>query len=568
MADLIWEIATQDDDVLSQLIGDHGLSRPAAMVMANRRTPLDEVESFLRPRLSNLTDPYLISGMERAAGRIWQAVRDREQIIIHGDYDVDGVTSSTLLAWVLRESGAEVRCFVPHRKEDGYGLTPHSVAKAAAGSPCLLITVDCGINSYEATVAANELGIDVIITDHHEPREILPPAHTVINPKLCDNLQNLHNLAGVGVAFKLCHAFLKYGLKSNLGGMVVDLKEGLDLVALGTVADIVPLLSENRCLVKHGMRVLAAQRRPGIRALCEIAKLPHRIKATDITYRLAPRLNAAGRMGDAANAVKLLQAESIVEAHTLAGVLDECNRDRQVQEQETLAAAEAQITDRGLLNKATIVVHGHDWHLGVIGIVASRLVQSYHRPCVVLSINNDGETNGSGRSIDGINLVEALNDCQEHLSRYGGHPMASGVSLPEKNLPQFDTAFEESIRRQYAAGPDRFKRRLKLEGDIRFDLLDDQFFAELDDLQPFGHGHPAPRFRFRHVHCDRLQLAGRRNTRGTLSDGTGVDMPFIAFGQVPEDFPESPWDIAACPEMNEYHGNCHPQIQLQEVRSA
>ena len=477
MADLTWEIATQDDDVLSQLIGDYGLSRPAAMVMANRRTPLDEVESFLRPRLCNLTDPYLISGMERAAGRIWQAVRDREQIIIHGDYDVDGVTSTTLLAWVLRESGAEVRCFVPHRKEDGYGLTPNSVAKAAKGHPCLLITVDCGINSCEATVAANELGIDVIITDHHEPREILPPAHTVINPKLGDDLQGLHNLAGVGVSFKLCHAFLKYGLENNIGGMFVDLKDGLDLVALGTVGDIVPLLGENRCLVKHGIRVLAGQRRPGVRALCEIAKLPQRIKSTDITYRLVPRLNAAGRMGDAADAVKLLQARSIVEAHTLAGVLDECNRNRQAQEQETLAAAKAQITERELLDKTTIVVYGRGWHLGVIGIVASRLVQSYHRPCVVLSVNDDGEANGSGRSIDGIDLVEALNDCQEHLSRYGGHPMASGVSLHEKNLPQFAGAFEECIRRQCAAGPDRFKQLLKLEGDIRFDLLDDQFFA-------------------------------------------------------------------------------------------
>ena len=568
MADLIWDIATQDDDVLSQLIGDYGLSRPAAMVMANRRTPLDEVESFLRPRLSNLSDPYLMLGMERAAGRIWQAVREREQIIIHGDYDVDGVTSTTLLAWVLRESGAKVRCFIPHRTEDGYGLTPQSVVKAAAGSPCLLITVDCGINSYEATVAANELGIDVIICDHHEPREILPPAHTVINPKLYDNLQDLHNLAGVGVAFKLCHAFLKYGLESNISGMSVDLKEGLDLVALGTVADIVPLVGENRCLVKHGMRVLAAQRRPGIRALCETAKLQQRIKATDITYRLAPRLNAAGRMGDATDAVKLLQCESIVEAHTLADILNNYNRDRQLQEQETLAAAEAQIIDRELSNKAAIVVYGRGWHLGVIGIVASRLVQSYHRPCVVLSINNDGEANGSGRSIDGINLVEALTACQEHLTRYGGHPMASGVSLHEKNLPRFDSAFEENIRLQSAASPDSFKQRLKLEGDIHFDLLDDQFFAELEDLQPFGHSHPAPRFRFRHVKCDRLQLAGSRNTRGTLTDGSGVDMPFIAFGQVPEDFPESPWDIAACPELNEYQGNCHPQVQLQEVRSA
>ena len=266
--------------------------------------------------------------------------------------------------------------------------------------------------------------------------------------------------------------------------------------------------------------------------------------------------------------MKLLQCESIVEAHTLADILNNYNRDRQLQEQETLAAAEAQIIDRELSNKAAIVVYGRGWHLGVIGIVASRLVQSYHRPCVVLSINNDGEANGSGRSIDGINLVEALTACQEHLTRYGGHPMASGVSLHEKNLPRFDSAFEENIRLQCAASPDSFKQRLKLEGDIRFDLLDDQFFAELEDLQPFGHSHPAPRFRFRHVKCDRLQLAGRRNTRGTLTDGSGVDMPFIAFGQVPEDFPESPWDIAACPELNEYQGNCHPQVQLQEVRSA
>jgi single-stranded-DNA-specific exonuclease len=567
MSDLLWEIAEYDDKILSQLIGDFGLTRLSAMVLANRGTALDQVEQFLRPKLRSLVDPYIFPGLEKAAARIWQAVTNGEKIVIHGDYDTDGVTSSALIAWVLRESGGDVTCFVPHRLEDGYGLTPSSVVKISVSNPKLLITVDCGINSCDATAKATELGIDVIITDHHEPREVLPAAYAVINPKLTDNVNNLHDLAGVGVTFKVCHAFLKYGRDHSIGGMSVDLKDGLDLVALGTVADIVPLLGENRCLVKHGMRVLSAQRRPGIRALCEISRLQHDIKPSDITYRLAPRLNAAGRMGDATDAMHLLQCENIVEAYSLANKLDECNKRRQAQERETLASAMQQIETENLAERTTIVVYGHGWHLGVVGIVASRLVQSYRRPCVVLSINSDGVVHGSGRSVDGVNLVQALDSCSAHLDRYGGHPMASGLTLAEGNLPAFRKAFEARFDGLCNGSTESFRPRLKIDGDASLAQLDDNFFAELEDLQPFGHSHPAPRFRFQRVRCDRLQRAGDSNTRGTMYDDSGAQMPFIAFGREPRDFPDGPWDVAACPELNEHNNNVYPQIQIQAVQS-
>ncbi len=563
-----WVIPKVDHGEISRIRTDFGLTRPTAMVLAHRRIGLSAIETFLYPRLQHLSDPFLLPGTREAAARLWQAIKKQEHILIHGDYDTDGITSASLLAWLLTENGAVVECFVPHRIDDGYGLTVASIDKAVSERHRLLVTVDCGINSCDAVRKANARGLDVIVTDHHQAGATLPEAVAVIDPRLHDHLEDLHCLAGVGVTFKLCHAFVKYGLENNFGGMDVDLKDGMDLVALGTVADIVPLLGENRCIVKHGMKVLSAQRRPGIRALCEMAGLHEQVQPSDITFRLAPRLNAAGRMGDASDAMRLLQSTSIVEAYPLASNLDLCNRRRQTTEEETLNSALAQIAGMDMDKLHATFVFGRNWHLGVIGIVASRLVQLFNRPTVVLSINDDGQIHGSGRSVDGVNLVDTLATCRDFLDRYGGHPMASGMALCESNLAGFQVAFESAVGQARAGMSIGEPRPINLDGDVGIGEFDEQFFSELELLEPFGHKHSAPRFQIRNVNGDRVTLAGKKNTRGRLVDSEGKKISFIAFGRIPDEMPPLPWDVVGMPHLNRYRGTTYSQVQIADVRTA
>ena len=562
---LHWRVAPGDWGQVTALQRASGLCRPIALVLANRGIAPDQVEAFLRPRLTTLSDPFLLPGVEVAAARLWRAVHERERILVHGDYDTDGITATVLLTWVLREHGATVEAFLPHRINDGYGLTTESIEKAVAERYHLLITVDCGITSVAAAALAREKGLDVIITDHHQPGADLPPALAVINPKLHPQLAALQVLAGVGVAFKLCHGFLKYGREHGLGGNDLDLREGMDLVALGTVADIVPLLGENRTLVRHGMKTLTEQRRPGLRALCDIAGLNEQLAASDIAFRLAPRLNAAGRMGDAEDALKLLQAPTIVEAYNLAANLDACNRRRQTQEEQVFQAALAQLEGYNLQQRFSIVVQGDAWHRGVIGIVASRLTQTYHRPSIVLTFEEGDEGHGSGRSVEGVDLIAALDQCRTLLSRYGGHPMATGLSLPRAHLPAFAQAFEDAVR-GVCGDVGRLRKTLAVAGDAALDEMTATFFDELAMLQPFGHGHAPPVYRFLHLTPERLAVVGRNHLRGEFRDDRGQALPFIAFNRRREDVPAAPCDVAATPQLNRFRGTVTPQLQVHDLR--
>jgi single-stranded-DNA-specific exonuclease len=559
-----WQFATPDEEHIRHLITEYRLTRPVAMVLANRRIPPADLPGFLDPKLKDLTDPYLIPGMVEAAQRIWQAIHQGERILIHGDYDADGITSSVLLAWVLRENGAHVDTFLPHRLEDGYGLTIDSIDKAVTEQHRLLITVDCGITSCDATRQARAVGVDVIITDHHQPNHEIPQALAVINPKLHPHLAHLHGLAGVGVCFKLCHAIVKYGREHGLGGMHLDLREGLDLVTLGTVADIVPLLGENRCLVRHGIKILSAQRRPGIRALCESVRLNDQIAPEDITYRLAPRLNAAGRLGDPEVALRLLQSRSIVDAYPLAQQLDQYNRERQAHEEQAFASAKEQILQLALPERFSLLASGSHWHRGVIGIVASRISHEFHRPTIILTIDEHGDVHGSGRSVEGINLVDALHHCRHLLVRYGGHPMATGLALTQANLPAFADAFEAAIRLTCQDRHD-FAPAIRLDGEAELAELDHAFFTELPQLMPFGHSNSPPLFCFRRLRPERVLPAGRDHSRGTLVDERGHRLAFIAFGRRPTALPRPPWRVAAIPELNAYRGQCTPQLQLVDL---
>ncbi len=566
MDEQIWVYDTTPESKIAEIMEAGSVSRATARILASRKLPPERVEAFLNPTLSRLFDPYLLPGAKAAAERLWQAVRNGERILIHGDYDTDGITATALTAWVLRQHGATVGHFLPHRIDDGYGLTIESVAKAVEEKWDLMLTVDCGITSVEAAQAAREAGIDLIVTDHHMPGNELPWAVALVDPKLPDAPAGLHDLAGVGVAFKVCHAFLKFGRECGFDGGEVDLREGLDLVALGTVADIVPLLDENRILVKNGLQTLGRQQRPGIHALCEIARTYEPLTTGDITYRLAPRLNAAGRMGDPGDSLRLLEADSMVEATTLARRLDEYNRERQRIEEEAIQGAEEQISQFGdMASRRTLVVAGADWHQGVVGIVASRLTRRYHRPAVVLTRDASGVWVGSSRSVRGLNLVDLLERCSDTLIRFGGHAMAAGLSLEAEKLPLFRERFETTIGEVLEIKD--LHSHIEVCGEVGFAELDYRFFAELERLEPFGHGNPEPVFVARGVIPDRMIPAGRSHTRGYLRDESGASIPYIAFGRTPETLPPPPWDLAFTPQLNRYGGQATPQVRLVDVRS-
>jgi single-stranded-DNA-specific exonuclease len=565
MDDYLWDVAERNDARTQELIDEVGVTRPTAVVLANRGIGPDEVQDFLNPALRRLIDPYLLPGTRDAAERLWQAILNGKRILVHGDYDTDGITAAALVSWVLKSNGADVECYLPHRIDDGYGLTGESIEKATTENWDVLLTVDCGITSFEAAAMARKLGIELIVTDHHTPGAEMVSASAVVDPKLPGTPPAIQDLAGVGVAFKVCHAFLKYGREHGCGGMSTDLREGLDLVALGTVADIVPLLNENRILVKHGLDVLGRQHRPGVHALCEIAGVGESLSTSDITYRLAPRLNATGRMGDPTDSLKLLQCDSVVEAVALARKLDEQNRERQQIEEEVVTRAEQQIADLyDLTANRSIVVWSDDWHQGVVGIVASRLTRRYHRPSVVLTRDPNGQFTGSARSIRRLNLVDLLEECGESLIRFGGHAMAAGLSLHASEMETFRHGFEEAVSR--VLGREAMKPLLDICGEVGFAELSDTFFAELEQLEPFGHSNPEPIFFTSGVVAERRGYAGRSHTRGTLRDASGGRIGFIAFGRTPDEFPQSPWDLVYTPHINRYAGQEIPQVRVLDVR--
>ena len=569
MEKTVWNCRNIKDDDVNRLIKSAGIPRAIAQVLTARGITEESYPSFIAPQLSGLSDPFLLPGISDAAERIWHAIANGENILIFGDYDTDGVTSTAILIKTLSENGAKVDYFLPHRFEDGYGFSVDSLEKITETfNPSLIITVDCGINGVETTEAATEKGIDIIITDHHEPAEELPKALAVINPKLHNNINGLNVLAGVGVAFKLCHGFIKYGRQHGLGGNSTDLKKILDLVALGTVADIVPLLGENRVLVNTGLKVLATQVRPGIRALCEATKIQDTITPTHIAFNLAPRLNAAGRFGSPNEALNLLKTDNIIEAYKIAEELDSYNILRKDKENEIYEEAITQIetnkSDEGLQGAA--LVAGKDWHQGVIGIVASRLARDYFRPSIVLSIEGD-IASGSGRSIGNISLIDLLNDTSEYLLQYGGHPLAAGLSLETSKIPEFFNAFNRTLKKY--ATPEFFVPTIDFDGLVELDALDRDFFMHLKKLEPFGCGNREPLFRINRLTPQHTARAAEKHTRGTLIDQNNNAIKFIAFNQDITTLPTSEyWDVLATPQINVYRGIESHQLQIIDFRSS
>ncbi len=521
----------------------------------------DEIEAFLHPRLKSLSDPFLLPNMETAVARIFAALDRRERIVLFGDYDVDGVTSLALLAETLRAYGAAPDLFLPLRMEEGYGLSRESVERCVEQfHPQLLIALDCGTSSTAEIVDLRQRGVDVIVLDHHEPKSALPECVAIVNPKT-DPASPFHYFCSAGIVFKLCHALLK------TRAIDFDLKSRLDLVALGTVADIVPLRDENRTLVQRGALEIARTNRLGLKKLIQVSGVKPPIFTEDIGYRLGPRLNAAGRLSTAEKSLRLLLTQDESEAAELAVFLDKQNRERQDVEKRIFAAAEEKIAKEfDPARDAAIVVYDRGWHAGVLGIVASRIAHKYHRPAIVIGFDESRVGKGSGRSIEGFNLVQALTRCADKIDKFGGHEMAAGLTIQEASVDRFAEQFRQIARELLS--DDDLQPRLQIDHEITFAELNFDFLGWHEMLQPFGNGNRQPLFFAREVESvmeprvvgeNHLQLRLRqRNYRHRA----------IFFGGAAQSLPPQPWDIAFRIRPDEYEGETRLEIRVEAVRGA
>jgi single-stranded-DNA-specific exonuclease len=564
MAEKIWRLAEADEQLTAALAAALGLPHPVARLLAARGYgDMAAAEKFLRVRLSDLTEPELLPDLPAAVARIAQALAAHEKIVVFGDYDADGLTSTALLVRVLRALGAEAAAFIPHRLDDGYGLTAAALAKCIEQhSPQLIVTVDCGTCSAEAVRSTS---VPVIVTDHHDPAGELSPALAVVNPKLGADA-GLKQLAGVGVAFKLCHGLLKH-LRRQGGHAPVDLKDYLDLVAIGTVADVVPLTGENRILVRHGLLRLAQTNKPGLAALMEVAGLAQNPDAWHIGFVLGPRLNAVGRLGNAHEVLELLLTEQPDRALELARKLDAANRERQTIEKSIVEEAMREIdaTFDAARSFGLVVAHAR-WHPGVVGIVAARLVQRYRRPAIVLAEEADGTCRGSCRSIDEFHLVEHLVKCADLLSRYGGHGLAAGVSLAQENLAAFRQRFNE-LAQATLAGRD-LRPTQRIDGWISLREAEDGLFDALERLRPFGQQHPDPVWAVRGVQIYGTPRRMAKDTLGLTIEGDGVMLRAVGFGMGKREIPDGPLDIAFHLRRETWQGRTGLQLQLCDFRAA
>ncbi len=543
----------------------------AALLVRRGYTGVEEARRFLHPLLKTLGDPFELAGMRAAVDRIFAALDAGRRLVLYGDYDVDGVTSLALLARMLRAYGADPACFLPRRMEEGYGLSREGITRCVEEHrPGLLIAVDCGTASAPEIEELEAGGVEVIVLDHHECQEAhaLPRCAALVNPKQpggaigeAGETGEAHRaLCSAGIVFKLCHGLLK---TRPLDVAQFDLREHLDLIALGTVADLVPLTGENRILVRRGLAQMEETRWPGLRALMEKAGVSLPLKPSDVGFQLGPRLNAAGRLGEAEEALELLLTEDPARARQLAERLDTRNRERQRVEKETHEAAQRQVGDPAA--HAALVVGGDGWHPGVLGIVASRLSRAFHRPAFVVGFDEDGVGKGSGRSIAGLSLMEALEACGPLLEKFGGHEMAAGITVRRERFEAFRERFLERARALLTE--EALQPTVRLDGEIALGEVDLAFLESHERLQPFGIGNAQPLWLARGVCAAGAPVVLKeKHLRLTLAQ-EGAEREAIFFNALPEELPPPPWDVAFRIERNAWRGRVSVQMQIQGIRS-
>lgn len=562
-----WELAPEADAELIQHLSKL-LNVPEVItrILVQRGlTSKEQVISFFNPSAEHLHDPFLFKEMEKGVDRIIEALQNRQRIMVYGDYDVDGITSVSLLYLFLKDLGGDLLYYIPNRQNEGYGISIAGIEKAAEAGARLIITVDCGITSVEEARRARELGIDMIISDHHQPGPEVPDVHAIINPKLPGSGYPFEDLAGVGVAYKLAQGLIsKFDLDAGF------LTKYLDLIAVGTAADIVPLLDENRIFVALGLKKINEEPLVGNQALIETANLPFRkIEVGQIIYGLAPRMNAVGRLGSAERAVQLMITTDSSRALQLAKELEDENKLRKEIDAHTLEEAMLEVEET--FNPETdyaIVVGKDNWHSGVIGIVASRLIEKYFRPTVMITVE-DGIGKGSARSIPGFDLYNAMQECSDLLIQFGGHKYAAGLSMEAKNIAAFRERFNEVARKHLT--PDDLLPKLHIDCDIPLEAIDYQFMQYLKKFAPFGPSNPRPVFISRNVELSgyprivgrnhlKLQFRSRKGIIDAIGFNLGDKMNFID--------PIRPANhIVYTVEENEWNNQTYIQLRIKDIKS-
>ncbi|MEP6783126.1 MAG: single-stranded-DNA-specific exonuclease RecJ [Acidobacteriota bacterium] len=563
-----WNTRPHDEAAATALAQALGLSPITARLLAIRGiTDPDEASRFLNPTLEQLHDPLKLAGLECAADRLQVAIANRERIAVHGDYDVDGITSTVILRRALELLGADVGHFIPERLTDGYGLQPGTIDRLHAEGVKLIVSVDCGIRAPEAARRARELGVDLIITDHHEPDDELPDACAVVNPKRHDCTYPDKNLAGVGVALKLVQALCARAGKSAW------LPAFVKIAAIGTLADVVPLVGENRIIAKLGLQMLTkGPHKVGLRALLEAAGLNGKtIDSYHIGFMVAPRINAAGRMSTPDIATRLLLASDegmADEAKALAEQLEVENTKRRAEDQDILAKAKKVVeTDPDVGSRSVLVVAGDGWHRGVIGIVASKIVDAFYRPAIVLSIDGD-MAHGSCRSIAGFDMLEALTSCAPLMKRFGGDEAAAGLQIETSRIKEFRAAINEHADARLT--PDDLRPSLWLDGPLALSELNERVMHEFASLAPFGPGNPRPRFHTSHVAIvDGPRILKERHLKLSVKQN-GKVLRAIQWNAAEREAnlvaKKDAVEIAYTVEENEYMGNKYVELRLEDFR--
>ncbi len=556
-----WECFKTDIEKRDIFAKENNLSTLLATILLNKNiTDKKEIDKFLNPKRNDFYDPFLMPDMEIAVDRIIEAINNNEKVIIYGDYDVDGITSITVLKKFLEDRGLKVHEYIPNRLNEGYGLNKKAIQAIADKEYKLMITVDCGISAIEEVEFAVELGMDVIVTDHHEPVETLPKTLAVVDAKRKDNKYPFNQLAGVGVVFKLIQAI---SIKLEL-----DEKEYLkylDIVCIGTISDIVPLVSENRVITKLGLKLVAQTKNIGLQTLLETIGYKN-IDSTAISFGVAPRINACGRMGHQEEALNLFLTEDLESAHKICERLNEFNKIRQETEKNIFSEV-VEMIEESKENQPVIILGKENWHHGVIGIVASKITEQYFKPSILICFEGE-EGKGSGRSIPGFDLHEALSKCDQYLSKFGGHEMAVGVSLNKDNFNKFKDQFEE-----YALNSkiEEIVPILNIDNEITAKDISIEAIKELEKLEPFGEGNKRPIFLYKNLKIVAIRaLTEGKHLKLTLKDDNflieviGFNLGYL----VNEYLIGDKVDVVGTLEINNFNGNENIQINLKDIRKS
>ena len=555
-----WQIYETDENKIQEISQKYNLNKLLSTILANRNIINEkDIKQFLSPTRKDFHDPFLIHDMEKAVERIIKAIEKQEKVTIYGDYDVDGITSITVLKSYLSDRGLEVETYIPNRLNEGYGLNKEAIEKIHNNGCQLMITVDCGISGIEEIEYANSLGIETIVTDHHEPGNELPKAFAVIDNKRKDSNYPFRELAGVGVVFKLIQAIsIKLGLAEE------EYLKYLDIVCIGTISDIVPLVDENRVITKLGLMLVRQTKNIGLKAILKTSGY-NKIDSNTISFGVAPRINACGRMGVAEEALELFLSKNVNHVMELARKLNDHNRVRQETEKSIFEEALKQIQEKHLDENNTIVVGGENWHHGVIGIVSSKITEMYFKPSILLSFEGDDLGKGSGRSIPGFDLHDALMKCEDCIEKFGGHSMAIGITVKRENLEKLkqeleDIAIEEKI--------DEIVPIIKIDAKINLSEVNKEMVESLKELEPFGEGNKMPIFAFKNLKIDSIRaLSEGKHLKLTLKDNnTIVNAIGFNMGELAQDYRiGDKIDVVGTLEINSFNGTDSIQINMKDL---